>query len=233
MGINVRSEGLVNNLEDFTFHILGCGAIGSSAAIQLCRTGATNFALYDMDKVGIENVGVSQFDLNDVGDSKTRALKDKLTNINNDCGIMELDEKFTRILRYDTDSIAILGFDNMEVRKEAVMSMFKFGSGPKVLIDGRMGAEHYQQYTFVNQVNNGDIMMSEYLPTWYSDEEGSTEPCNMKATSYCSNMAGSFIVNTLRKILTNSPYENELIFNFPTMSLEKNTCYKYQSIVNS
>ena len=93
--INVRSEGLVNNLSDFTYHILGCGAIGSSAALQLCRTGSTNFALYDMDKVGIENIGVSQYELSDIGTSKTKALKDKLLSLNNDCQVTELDQKFT------------------------------------------------------------------------------------------------------------------------------------------
>ena len=35
--INTRSSGLVNNASDYKFHILGCGAIGSSAAIQLAR----------------------------------------------------------------------------------------------------------------------------------------------------------------------------------------------------
>ena len=94
------------------------------------------------------------------------------------------------------------------------------GFNPKLLIDGRMGAEHYQQYTFVKPT------LKEYQKTWYSDEEGSPEPCNMKATSYCSNMSGSFIANTVRKVLTKQPYEAALSFNFPTAILEKNTLYK-------
>ena len=49
--INVRSEGLIDNLSNFTYHILGCGAIGSSAAIQLTRIGAKELILYDLDKV--------------------------------------------------------------------------------------------------------------------------------------------------------------------------------------
>ena len=44
--INMRSEGLVNNLHEYTFHILGCGAIGSSAANQLVRAGATNLIVW-------------------------------------------------------------------------------------------------------------------------------------------------------------------------------------------
>ena len=49
----------------------------------------------------------------------------------------------------------------------------------------------------------------------------------MKATSYCSNMAGSFIANTIRKVVTKQPYEVALSFNFPTMTLQKNSCFKY------
>jgi len=59
--INTRSSGLVNNLHEYTFHILGCGAIGSSAATQLIRCGATKFVLYDMDEVATENI--KQFDM--------------------------------------------------------------------------------------------------------------------------------------------------------------------------
>ena len=44
MAINMRSRGLVDNLNQFNYHILGCGAIGSAAAMQLCRMGAENYS---------------------------------------------------------------------------------------------------------------------------------------------------------------------------------------------
>ena len=37
MEINTRSKGLIDNLNEYNIHILGCGAIGSSAATQLAR----------------------------------------------------------------------------------------------------------------------------------------------------------------------------------------------------
>mgnify|MGYP003681582239 FL=1 len=46
----------------------------------------------------------------------------------------------------------------------------------------------------------------------------------MKATSYCSNMSGSFIANAVRKIAKEQPYEEFVSFHFPTMSIEKTTC---------
>ena len=66
-GINDRYSDIVNNMNDYFYHILGCGAIGSSAAIQLARMGAENFALYDGDIVEQPNVGVSQYNIHDIG----------------------------------------------------------------------------------------------------------------------------------------------------------------------
>ena len=108
----------------------------------------------------------------------------------------------------------------MKSRKHAVQEICSNKqTKPFLLIDGRMGGEHYQQYLFKN------LTLSKYLKTWYSDEDGDAEPCNVKATSYCSNMAGSMIVNAIRKVVTGSPYESMLTFNFPTMTLQKTTCF--------
>ena len=71
----MRSKDLVNNMSEFTFHMLGCGAIGSSAAMQLARLGASHFCLYDDDVVEEPNIGVSQYNINDLGLQKVDALK--------------------------------------------------------------------------------------------------------------------------------------------------------------
>ena len=218
MGINMRSEGLVNSLHEYTYHILGCGAIGSSAATQLVRSGATKFVLYDMDKVGTENIGVSQYFDEHIGMQKVEALNNHMLEINYDADIMMADEYFNLFRYQNNNDIVILGFDSMKSRKEAVEEVCRRkNEKPFLLIDGRMGGEHYQQYVFT------DVTLKSYMNTWYSDEDGDPEPCNIKATSYCSNMAGSLIVNAIRKIVTNSPYETFLTFNFPTMSIEKKT----------
>ena len=59
MNITARYEGLFEGTDDYTFHLLGCGAIGSSAALQLARMGADHFHLYDRDIVEDVNIGVS------------------------------------------------------------------------------------------------------------------------------------------------------------------------------
>ena len=203
------------------FHIFGCGAIGSAAAIQLTRMGAHKFVLYDLDKIESHNIGVSNYSTQHIGEFKTTALKMQMKDISNDIEVQTINRKVdnSTIIYLSGNDIAIIGFDNMEARRDSVRALYKTSIKPRLMIDGRMGAEHYQQYTFIAP------SLAKYEKTWYSDESGSEEPCNMKATSYCSNMAGSFIANTIRKVLTSQPYEVALSFNFPTMTVEKNTCY--------
>ena len=215
MALTDRFSGIISNMNEYTYHILGCGAIGSSTAIQLARMGAETFYLYDFDKVEEPNIGVSQYTYKDIGKPKVDALKEIILDISKFAEVTSHNSKFDG---YDSDGkdIVILGFDSMSSRWEAIDIIIKLmKTKPFCLIDGRMGAEHYQQYTFK------DLTMAMYKKCWYSDDEGDPEPCSMKATSYCSNMAGSFIVNTIRKVLTEQPYDKEFNFNFPLLRLGK------------
>ena len=208
-----RFEDIFNNFDNYHFHILGCGAIGSSAATQLARSGAEKFSLYDFDKVSDENVGVSQYNAPDIGSYKVDVLEKYLKEICESPIIFSIKERFEEYFPHGND-IVVLGFDNMSSRLQAVeiaCSVKKLK--PLILIDGRMGAQTYQQYTFKKPTIN------EYKGYWYPDEEGSEEPCTAKATSYCSNMAGSFITNSVAKIVTKQPHEKEIIFHFPSMTL--------------
>ena len=213
--INERSTGIVDNFQDYTFHILGCGAIGSSAATQLVRMGATEICLYDKDIVESVNVGVSQYSTTHIGSNKVDALASILKDINENANILTFYEPFSEWYYQGHNDVAVLGFDAMDIRLQSVEVLLMNKHKPLFIIDGRMGAEHYQQYTFVKPT------LAKYKRTWYA--EGSLEPCNAKATSYCSNMTGAFISNTVRKLTTGQPYNKELSFHFPTLSLEKST----------
>ena len=213
--LSSRYSSLMNNFHEYSFHVLGCGAIGSSAAIQLARSGATKFFLYDMDKVETVNIGVSQYDSRHVGIQKVKALGYILEDINPDCEIECINGEFKEYWYNGDKDIAILAFDTMNVRMEAVKVLCANKQKPMCIIDGRMGAEHYQQYI----IPKPDI--DKYEKIWYSDDNMSTDPCNAKATSYCSNMSGSFIANAVRKFVTGQPFNDNFSFNFPTMMMNK------------
>ena len=206
MSITARHEGLFEGTANYTFHILGCGAIGSSAALQLARMGGVYFHLYDRDRVEDVNIGVSQYIEGDINKEKVDALKGHLLSISRELIIDAHNGDFDEFYFQDHNDIVILGFDSMKSRLEAVTTICSNPTTrPKCIIDGRMGAEHYQQY----------------MKVWYSDELGDEEPCNAKATSYCSNMSGSFIANSVRKFITDAPLNGNFSFHFPTMMLSK------------
>ena len=213
--LSSRYSSLMNNFHEYSLHVLGCGAIGSSAAIQLARSGATKFFLYDMDKVETVNIGVSQYDIRHVGCKKVDALEEIITQINRDVEISTVHGEFKEYWYNGEKDIAILAFDTMNIRMEAVKILCANKQKPMCIIDGRMGAEHYQQYI----VPKPDI--DKYEKIWYSDDDMSTDPCNAKATSYCSNMSGSFIANAVRKFVTGQPFNGNFSFNFPTMIMNK------------
>ncbi len=216
MSITARSEGLFDGTGQYTFHILGCGAIGSSASTQLVRMGAMSFHLYDRDKVEDVNIGVSQYTHDDIDKDKTQALKGHLLQIEPNCIVDEHTGDFDEFYFQDHKDIVILGFDSMESRLGAVTTICSNPSTkPECIIDGRMGAEHYQQY-FI-----GKPTLKKYEKVWDSDAEGDEEPCNAKATSYCANMSGSFIANAVRKYITDAPFNGNFSFHFPTMMMQK------------
>ena len=211
--INTRSQDIAD-LKNVEFHIVGCGAIGSSVAMQLVRLGADNFYLYDFDKVEIPNIGVSQYNEQDVGLPKVRALINHMKRVNVMIKVEGIIDRF-RTYEGSKKGILILGLDSMKARRDIVKMLVKCPHKPKIVIDGRMGAEHYQQYIYNN------ITMSQYDKNWYSDDESDPEPCTRKATSYCSNMSGSFIANAAKNIVMKQPYFKEVTFNFSTLILDK------------
>ena len=99
MFINERSRGLIEDFQDKIFHILGCGAIGSSASTQLCRMGADKFVLYDLDSVEIQNIGVSHYVWKDIGKNKVEALKRHLKAINPDVDITVEPGRFSAFVK--------------------------------------------------------------------------------------------------------------------------------------
>ncbi len=210
---NMRSQDIAN-ISGVRFHIVGCGAIGSSVATQLARLGADQFYLYDFDKVAIENVGVSQYVNEDINKNKVTALRQHLWNISTNISIGISVDKF-KYYEGTKDDILVLGLDSMSARMEIVKIITKCPDKPLFVIDGRMGAEQYQQYIYDN------ITVKKYEKDWYSDEDSDPEPCTRKATSYCSNMSGSFISNSIKNIVMKQPYFKEIVFNFSTLILDK------------
>lgn len=125
-------------------NIIGCGAIGSTVAELLVRSGLTNIVLFDFDIVEAKNVANQMFRNIDIGKPKVDALVDILSDID-----PEIRNKIRTVpAGYTGQQLAgyvFLCVDSIDVRKE-IVEKYKDSPYIKAMFDFRMrmtDAQHY------------------------------------------------------------------------------------------
>ncbi len=76
-----HGEKIQNSFESATIAICGLGGLGSNIAFVLARAGVGRLILIDFDIVDITNLHRQQYKANQIGVSKTQALKENLLEI--------------------------------------------------------------------------------------------------------------------------------------------------------
>ena len=76
-----HGEKIQKNFESATVAICGLGGLGSNIAFALARAGIGKLILIDFDSVDITNLHRQQYKANQIGMSKTQALKENLFEI--------------------------------------------------------------------------------------------------------------------------------------------------------
>lgn len=132
--------------EDCTekLHIIGCGAVGSTVAENLCRFGLTKFVLWDFDTVEPHNIANQMFRSVDIGKPKVEALKGILTEINPD---IETDIKL-KPEGYKGGNLSgyvFLCVDNIDIRRQ-IVEEHKLNTNIEAMFDFRMGLLEGQHY---------------------------------------------------------------------------------------
>ena len=125
-------------------HIIGCGSVGGNVAVYLARLGVTKMTLYDFDKVEPHNLANQVFRQKDVGELKTTALLDILTEINPDIADsvkIENDGWHGQQL----SGFVFMAPDNIDVRR-AIVEQNRYNTYIKLLIDFRTELEGAQMF---------------------------------------------------------------------------------------
>jgi molybdopterin/thiamine biosynthesis adenylyltransferase len=124
--------------------IIGCGSVGSTVAELLVRFGLTKITLYDFDSVEPKNLANQLFTQEHIGETKTEALTDILTQINPEVKanlkIQPYGFKGQRLSGY-----VFLCVDNIELRREIAVAN-KDNQYIKAMFDFRTrltDAQHY------------------------------------------------------------------------------------------
>lgn len=199
-----------------TIHIIGCGAVGSTIAELLARTGLSKITLYDFDKVESHNIANQMFTADDIGKYKVDALKELMVRINPDAerDIKVVKEGYTgqRLSGY-----VFLAVDNIDLRREICEKNVR-NQYIKAVFDVRIRLEDAQHYAadWKNQQMVDNLLASMQFTHEEAQAETPRSACNLELSiaptvrDICSKCVINFINfakgNGLMKVVTSNPW---------------------------
>lgn len=191
--------------------IVGCGALGSAAAMALAKMGVNNFTLYDEDGVDEVNLPNQMYRTTDVGQFKVDALASIIQSYNTDAVVVSRNHNYTN---QALTSIVIVATDNMYARR-VVWEQFCKQSTPHIYIEARMGSEEGQVYSFTKTGWAGGVNIEDndfYQERLYSDEQASQAPCTERAIIYNVFMVAALICRIFKARIHREVFPRELVF---------------------
>jgi hypothetical protein len=200
----VRSIDIFNPDKAKPVSIIGCGSIGSFAALTLAKMGVQSFHLWDADTVGEENIGCQNFGWEHLGQPKVEAVKDIL--LKNSPVLQEniiLHQEFVGEKTRLPKVITIVGVDNMAARS---IIWFKLRDRVPLLVDGRIGG----QIIRVFGVLPTEEFSTYYENTLYEDKDAVELPCTQRNVCYVANMIQALIGRTVRNYIEVGRIEKEI-----------------------
>lgn len=191
-----------------TVTLAGVGGIGSYVGFLLGRLKPRRLIIYDPDRVETVNMSGQLYGQTDVGNYKSVALSNMISNYANYNNIVALNDRFDA--NSEATDIMICGFDNMGARKvfyekwkQGILSYPTWSNGRKrcLFIDGRLAAEEFQVLSIQG---DDDRAMKEYEDKWlFSDAEAEETICSYKQTTFMANMIASVMVNVFVNFVAN------------------------------
>lgn len=182
--------------------IIGCGAIGSFLGLQLAKMGLTRITCYDHDEVDVVNMSNQWFRFRDIGLNKAIALSELVSDFTG-VTINPVPEAFIPDYAVRLAGIVVVAVDSMAARKMIYDSIRARGFAVKYIIDPRMSAEFYTQYT-INPFDEKD--QATYAKVLQSDEKSVAERCTAKSTVYTASLAAGLVTKTIKNIMLKQDY---------------------------
>lgn len=179
--------------------VIGSGAIGSLAALQLAKMGFCNIRCFDFDKVDVENMNCQFYRFKDIGKPKVHALRELIHDFTG-TEIEATNERYTGEETFA--GIVISAVDSMEGRKKIWEAHLESPSTIAVL-DARMGAEQAMFFA-MRPMDDGD--REAYPKSLYSDQDAVQEPCTAKAVMYTAAMISGLVAKTAKDLAAGFRY---------------------------
>ncbi|MBP7052840.1 MAG: ThiF family adenylyltransferase [Phycisphaerae bacterium] len=183
--------------------VIGVGAIGRQAALQLTAIGIPSLQLVDFDLIEVSNLASQGYFEEDLGKPKVQATAALCMKVNSNLETAAMPERFRRSMEIGTAVFTCV--DSIDVRRliwEAVKDKVGF------FCDARMSAEVLRVLTVCDSKSR-----THYPTTLFRTEEAFAGPCTAKTTIYCANIAAGLMVSQFTKYLRRLPIEPDIQLN--------------------
>lgn len=189
--------------------VIGVGAIGRQAALQLAAVGMPQLTLIDHDDVRVENLAPQGYLVEDVQSLKVHATATLCQKINPQIQVTPIAERFKRSSAKEFASasrlIVFACVDSIVTRK-LIWESVRHRSA--LFIDGRMNALVIRVLT-----SNSPATDRHYPQTLFTAEEAYAGSCTARSTIFTASIAAGLMVGQMTKWLRDLPVDPDLMLN--------------------
>jgi sulfur carrier protein ThiS adenylyltransferase len=189
--------------------VIGVGAIGRQAALQLAALGMPRLTLFDADMVQPENLAVQGYWPDNLHQPKVHATAELCRRIQPEIDVNSVAERFQRssARRYAAagERVVFCCVDHIATRRmiwEAVRATVQF------FVDGRMSAEVVRVLASQQPATDGD-----YVQTLFTAEEAYVGACTARSTIYTASIAAGLMVHQFARWLRGLAVDQDLTLN--------------------
>lgn len=182
--------------------VIGVGTIGSHLALTLARM-QVPLLLYDADTIEEHNIATQSYGQADIGKKKVDAVATQILAVGSYEWLTICDEEY-KGQPIDAD-IIVSTVDSLEARRVIAKGLIEY-KVEKHIVDGRVGREQVEAYTFPNAQ-----AWLDQLP-----EEGDEDPCGARFTAYTANIAAGLLANNVKRLLMGQTPPGRIIYDAAT-----------------
>jgi sulfur carrier protein ThiS adenylyltransferase len=200
-----RQQELVSQtrLASLTATVIGVGAIGRQAALQLAAIGVKRLQLVDFDTVATSNITTQGFAAAEVGQLKVQAVEQAVRVIDPQIAVAAVADRFRpkqsvgEAVFCCVDSISARGAISRSVRHRVAF-----------WVDGRMLGEVIRVLTVASSQD-----WAHYDSTLFPEAEAQVGRCTAQSTIYAASIAAGFMVHQFTRWLRGLPVEPDTTLN--------------------
>jgi sulfur carrier protein ThiS adenylyltransferase len=201
----VRQQELVprDRLTDMKVTVIGVGAVGRHAALQLAAIGVPRLQIVDFDVVDSSNVTTQGYLAADVGQPKVEATAAAIGRLDPALAVECIQDRYRP--RMEIGQAVLCCVDSIDARSAIWRSA---GARCRFWCDGRMLGEIIRVLAVA-----GDVGREHYPTTLFAQAEAQPGRCTARSTIYAAGIVAGMMVHQFTRWLRGIPVDRDTSLN--------------------